>query len=132
MGAVYSVELRLAYTDKAKATEALASYVAGLLKKGVRFSESKDTSSIDSMMEMLLVESQGGYCRDEEDGYDTYSSGFTATYSWSEILDDMFEVLLPYLVDDCYYYQSCDSDYDEYTTKNRKKIILNSSWRNHE
>lgn len=132
MGAVYDVELNLMYTDEKSASLALSKYLDKCIESGVKFATPKDTSSISSMIAMFLAEHQGGFDAISYGVFDTYNSGFTATYSWSEILDDMFDALLPYLHDGSYYYQSCDEDYDEYVVKNRKKLLTRSSWRKNE
>lgn len=132
MGAVYDVELNLIYTDETSASLALSKYLDKCIENGVKFATPKDTSSISSMMAMFLAEHQGGFEAINDGESDSYISGFTATYSWSEILDGMFDALLPYLEDDSYYYQSCDEDYDEYTVKEGKKLLTRSSWRKNE
>lgn len=132
MGAVYDVELNLVYTDETSATLALSKYLDKCIESGVKFATPKDTSSISSMIGMFLAEHQGGFEAIKDGESDSYISGFTATYSWSEILDGMFDALLPYLEDDSYYYQSCDEDYDEYTVKEGKKLLTRSSWRKDE
>lgn len=132
MGAVYDVELNLMYTDEKLASLALSKYLDKCIESGVKFATPKDTSSISSMIAMFLAEHQGGFDATTDGVFDTYTSGFTATYSWSEILDDMFDTLLPYLHDSSYYYQSCDNDYDEYIVKEGKKLLTRSSWRKDE
>ena len=132
MGAVYDVEVNLMYTDEKSASLALSKYLDKCIESGVKFATPKDTSSISSMIAMFLAEHQGGFDATADGEFETYISGFTATYSWSEILDGMFDSLLPYLEDDSYYYQSCDEDYDEYTVKEGKKLLTRSSWRKNE
>lgn len=131
MGAVYDVELRLMYADEKSASLALSKYLDKCVESGVKFATPKDKSSISSMIAMFLAEHQGGFDA-TIDKSEAYISGFTATYSWSEILDGMFDSLLPYLHDGSYYYQSCDEDYDEYIVKEGKKLLTRSSWRKNE
>ncbi len=130
MGAVYSVELHLSYEDKLTSKQVLSTYLESLLKRGVQFmGKYKKDSSVEEMMELFLSAEQCDYCYEKDNEYDYFDSGFSATYSWSEILDDMFDVLLPYLNDGSYYFQQCDNDIDEYIVKKGRKILTFSSWR---
>ncbi len=136
MSAVYTVELRLAYKDEVGITKALYAFISELLQRSPNAFGNKEfgpDSSFEDMIWLMLVKGKANYyCEEEDDGFKLYNTSFNATYSWSGLLDDMFDTLVPYLEDDSYYYQECDSEWDKYVVKSGRKELLRSSWRNRE
>lgn len=130
MGAVYTVSLKLNYKNKDSAKNLLSKYISDLLEISPKRFDGRfvPDSSIEEMFGLMLAKNQGYYENYKEDGIDCYESDFNASYGWSSVLDNMFDVLVPYLKDNSYYYQVCENDWDEYLIEDGVKKLSASSW----
>lgn len=133
MGANYSVELNLKFADKAGAAKALYGYVCNsLLPRSPHCfdEEGEVVESVERLFSVLLASSQNDFeHRINNDGSEYFFSDFHATYSWSAILDEAFEAIVPYLQDGSTYYQLCENDEDKYEIIGGKQVLIQSNWR---
>jgi hypothetical protein len=106
MGAVYSVELVLAFDDREAVTERLKECLRMLIK-GEHAKFSIDENQIERMR---LVDAMNAFLPDilENEKYQvilydenhfTCTSGFDASYGWETVLETMFTYLAPALKD---------------------------------
>ena len=132
MGAVYTTELDLKFADRAGAAKALYGYVCNeLMKRSPNcFGEAEVVESVERLFSLLLASFQGDYeyVKSNENGFECFESSFHATYSWSEVLDEAFKSIAPYLEDGSTYYQVCENDWDTYKIVDGKILLVESNW----
>lgn len=131
MGAIYSVSLDFKCKDRYGLTKVLNDSVQSLLDEchDAFGTEALRTGSIDDCLYLMLACFQDDFEYEiEEDGSEYYFSNFKATYSWLEILEDMFKAMAPYLEDGSIFTISCGSDDDTYKVIGGRLKLIESSY----
>lgn len=103
MGAVYSVQMKLIFTDETALTELMREHFKACLKKNYGFrvynADTADSMTVRDFVEAfapdIFFEKRGEHSLETE-------SGFDASYSWEFVLDDMFRAIAPALADGSY------------------------------
>lgn len=108
MGAVYSVQLKMYVEDEQGAVETLQNYVEN---KGAdahtdfsledHADEGVYPDNLDDLIKIFLAgwASTPFNKKVDGDGMLTYTNDFDASYGWEGVMQDMFELLIPYISD---------------------------------
>ena len=116
MGACYSVDLTVKFTDAAQAAAALKSYITRN-PDGANFGLPRwaecgiGTEKLDDLLAIMLAGWPGQRVRKEEepDGFISYRNDFDASYGWQRIMEAMFRAMAAHLADGSEFYIGADN-----------------------
>lgn len=120
MGQVYSVVLKLNFTDEEGAKKALQSKINNGPKEKVNYSLphfaqlSATTETIEGLLKIIF---SGWDAKLIKKG-NSYSSDFNACYFWNQVMTDAFEDIAPFLSDGSELFIQPDNDSYKGTVKN--------------
>ena len=98
MGQYYYVDVRLKVSDDNAFIAVTRKLLANENVNADCLKKFDDTSVLGCVRFMLAAEFQGQFRSEEdEDGFIEYSNDFHATYSWSSLLWDWWDVIKPYI-----------------------------------
>jgi len=123
MGDCYSVCLLAKLKDEKAACDALRALIDRKGNDGRanfslgQYAEQGITpDNFDGLMQIFFAEWKGQRVEivKHDDGFTTYENGFNASYGWGLVLEDMFDVLAPFLAEGSAFYVDADETYLDY------------------